>query len=82
MKKNDREQKTVHHRKPRSKGGTDHPSNISHVKRKFHEAYHLLFADKSPEEVAKMLTDTWIDPHWELLAVKKKEVPTSGFEKY
>lgn len=82
MKKNDREQKTVHHRKPRSKGGTDHPENISQVKRKFHEAYHLLFADKSPQQVATILTDIWIDPAWELTATLKKPPLKTSFDDY
>lgn len=66
--KNSPNQQTAHHRKPRSKGGEDTIGNISIVKRKFHEAYHLLFADKSPVEVAKMLTDIWVDPQWEIVA--------------
>lgn len=77
MKKNDREQKTVHHRKPRSKGGTDHPSNISHVKRKFHEAWHLMFADKSPLEIAELINEIWLDPEYYFMCVERKNVSFS-----
>lgn len=71
MKKNDKEQKTVHHRRPRSKGGMDTPANLSMVKRKFHEAYHLLFADKDPHQIAELLNDIWIDPYWKLIVIKR-----------
>ena len=83
MKRNSPDEKTIHHRKPKSKGGDDTVGNLSTVKRKFHEAYHLLFADKSPEEVASLLTDIWIDPAWKLTAtLKKPPLKNSGFDNY
>ena len=62
-----------HHRLPRSQGGGSKDGNIVIVPSNLHRAYHVLFANMLPEEVAKTLTDTWIDPKFELIA-KKKEV--------
>lgn len=68
-----RDDLTRHHRKPRSKQGTNDDRNISLVFWKKHEAYHLLFGNKSPEEVAKILTETWIDPDFVLLAIHREK---------
>ena len=65
-----------HHRKPKSLGGTDHPSNLVIVPQNRHAAYHLLFNEGDPEYVAMVLNQTWIDPEYELV-VKRKEVTKS-----
>lgn len=62
-----------HHRRPRSRGGSDHTSNISIVRKKDHVAYHRLFGNMLPDEVAAMLTDTWIDREYYLVAVPYKK---------
>lgn len=73
LKPNPQDQKTIHHRKCLSNGGTNELRNLSLVKRKFHEAYHLLFANGTPHDVAQILTDIWIDPDYELIVKKKSK---------
>lgn len=82
-KKNGPEQMTKHHRVPRSMGGASTDDNISIVKRKHHEAYHLLFLNGSPEDIARYLNEVWIDPKLELI-VKIREGPIThtGFKDY
>ena len=67
-----RSKNTQHHRRPRSTGGDSNPENISFVTEKEHRAYHLLFANKEPRVIARILTKRWIDPEWRLVAYKKK----------
>ncbi len=64
-----------HHRRPRSRGGSNHPNNISVVRRSDHKAYHRLFSNMLPDELAAMLTDTWIDPDYYLVAIPRKKPP-------
>lgn len=67
------DRKTIHHRKCVSNGGTDRIRNLSLVKSKQHEAYHLLFANGTPHDVAQILNDIWIDPDYELIVKKRKK---------
>lgn len=62
-----------HHRLPRSRGGTNHDRNISIVERELHRAWHRLVGNMTADEVAAMLTDTWIDPEYYLVAVPRKK---------
>lgn len=55
---------TRHHRKPASRGGGNEDRNICLIPRKYHEAYHLLFANGSPEEVCDILNKYFIDPDY------------------
>ena len=61
-----------HHRRPRSRGGTDHHSNISHVRQTDHRAWHTLFGNMLADEVAAMITDTYIDSDYYLVAIPRK----------
>jgi hypothetical protein len=63
-----------HHRKPRSRGGSNHPSNLVWVKKEQHVAFHRLFGNATPQEVARILNETWIDNDWQLIAIKKPPV--------
>ena len=62
-----------HHRKPKVKGGSGklNSPNMVEVRVDHHRAYHLLFGTENPTEVARILTETWIDPDWELIARRK-----------
>lgn len=60
-----------HHRLPRSRGGSNSPHNISIVERKLHRAWHMLVGNMTADEAAAMLTDTWIDPDYYLVAVPR-----------
>lgn len=61
-----------HHRVPRSKGGTNDPRNISLVQENMHIAYHTLFKNKSPEEIAFVLNKYWIDPDKLFIVIDNK----------
>lgn len=63
-----------HHRLPRSRGGSNHPGNISLVERELHRAWHRLVGNMNAEEVAHMLTDTWIDSNYYLVAIPRKKI--------
>jgi len=62
-----------HHRKAKVNGGSGQLTspNMVEVDVLEHRAYHLLFGTKTPEQVAAILNKTWIDPDYELIAVKK-----------
>lgn len=64
-----------HHRKPKVFGGSGDlaSGNMVQVDIQKHRAWHLLFDTVSPQEVAKRITATWIDPEWELVARRKND---------
>lgn len=67
-----------HHRIAKTNGGAggygDMMSpNLVRVSRVKHDAYHTLFGTKSPTEVARILTETWIDSAWELKVVARRK---------
>ena len=64
-------QMSKHHRKTKLRNGTDADSNISIVPVTWHQAYHTLFWDLSPQEIARMLNEVWIDPSWRLVVVRR-----------
>ena len=66
---------TRHHRKPKSLGGGNEDRNIALIPRKFHEAYHLLFANGSPEEVCDVLNKYFIDPDFILVPHRVSKTP-------
>ena len=70
-----------HHRKCRSHGGSNHPSNISMVRANQHRAYHVLFQNMTPVEVADLLTEIWIDPAYEMVA-KRRPPPIKKYIPY
>ena len=63
-----------HHRRPRSRGGKNDARNISIVPVHQHRAYHTLFANLLPREVALILNNTWIDPDYYLVAIPRKKL--------
>lgn len=65
---------TKHHRKPRCNGGNNKNENISKVQMKRHEAYHLLFNEGDPQYIAKVLSETWIDPDYVMIAVRRSDI--------
>jgi len=76
MKERDR-----HHRLPRSRGGQNGGGNVVTVPQNHHRAYHLLFGNMIPKEMAKMLTDTWIDPAYYLVAIPRQKSQRKTFTK-
>ena len=61
----------THHRVPKVRGGKG-GSNTIRVRRVLHIAYNQLFSTLDPEGVAKVLNETWIDPHYKLVAIPRK----------
>lgn len=65
-----------HHRLPRTRGGSNSAHNISIVERKLHVAWHQLVGNMNAQEVARMLSDTWIDADYYLVAVPRHRSST------
>ena len=63
----------IHHRKPISLGGTNHPNNLVRVSKIAHMHWHSLFGALPIEEIVKLLNDTWLDPTYVLVCVKTEE---------
>ena len=61
-----------HHKLARSRGGGNNAANISIVPIEHHRAYHRLFGRGVPHEIAHILTETWVDPNWEIIARKRE----------
>jgi hypothetical protein len=64
---------TKHHRKSRHNGGITNEKNISFVPFFQHMAYNILFNDghMSALQIARNLTDIWIDPDFILVAIQR-----------
>jgi hypothetical protein len=60
-----------HHRKPISRGGKTTPQNLSMVSCVKHRAWHTLFANMSPPEIAEEINSVWLDPDFMLKALLK-----------
>lgn len=65
--------KDRHHRRPKSLGGGASERNISSVPAKYHRAWHLLFSNDSPQEIARKITEIWIDPDYYVIAIPRKK---------
>lgn len=63
-----------HHRKPKKLGGSGKAGspNMVHVPIVKHRAWHTLFDTSTPEEIARIINETWIDPLYELVLTKKE----------
>jgi len=55
---------SIHHRQPRSLGGDSKRENISLVPDEAHQSWHRLFQNYTPEEIAKVINGTWLDPRY------------------
>ena len=53
---------TRHHRRPRSLGLNNEPENISYIKFKKHQAWHMLFGDMSAHQIAEEINKLYLDP--------------------
>lgn len=65
------DKKTKHHRKTKKHGGSSEKHNISHVSDKKHKAYHTLFGTMTSNEMARELTQRWIDPEDVMISMPK-----------
>lgn len=64
---------TTHHRKCKSNGGTNHPSNLSFLPHSRHAAWHYLFGNLEAPQIVELINQLYLDPNWEL-TVKRKPV--------
>lgn len=64
---------TKHHRRPKSRKGTGKPSNISYVKESQHRAFHTMFGNKHPEDIAEYLNAVWLDPDYYFICVRRRK---------
>lgn len=71
-----------HHKKCTSNGGDNSKDNVSWVSRARHQAWHILTGNTHPEEIAEVINRDFLDPDYELVAVKvnpnAKPYPTRG----
>ena len=61
-----------HHRKPRSLGGTSESRNMSEVPSNKHEAWHTLFYNLRPPDIAHLINQYYLDPDYEFV-VRRRE---------
>lgn len=63
---------TKHHRKLKSLGGSDEDRNIAMVKDKKHKAWHIVFSNKTTEQIVWELNNVWLDPDYEITLKKRR----------
>jgi hypothetical protein len=62
----------LHHRLPRSHKGTNAKENLVRVPQVLHRAWHLMFRNWLPPQIAQELNKTWISPKWKMVAFEIK----------
>ena len=65
--------RNLHHRKCRSNGGKTIKENLSDVSQVKHRAWHTLFENMTPEEIAEEINRVWIDPNYHFVCVKHEK---------
>lgn len=61
-----------HHRRPRSLGGDSSDRNMIQVDAAKHIAWHQLFRNYNPIQIAIIINNVWLDSDWELVARRKE----------
>jgi len=64
MTRGKRDYKSKHHIIPKARGGNNSLENIAMVDNKSHEAYHIIFRDKTPEEIVEHLVKKYWGNNW------------------
>jgi len=65
MRKRKSKHNSRHHINPRSVGGDFSPENIVRVNSKKHEAYHILFDNRRPDEIIERLVNNYWNGQWD-----------------
>jgi hypothetical protein len=65
-----------HHRLPRSAGGRNTKDNMVRVPQALHRAWHLLFRNWLPPQIADELNKTWISKQWRMVAFTRPQKGT------
>jgi hypothetical protein len=63
--------KNKHHRKCKSRGGSDDATNISVVTMDKHVLWHAMFGNMTPPEIANEINNVWIDPSFEFVCQRR-----------
>ncbi len=72
MRKREKRGLTKHHRRPKAQNGTDEEDNIIYLPRAEHQAWSTLFKGyQSPIEIARQISERYLDPNWQLIAIRK-----------
>jgi 5-methylcytosine-specific restriction endonuclease McrA len=64
---------SLHHRKPRSLGGKTTRENTVFLTKSKHEAWHTLFSNMTPYEIANEINKFYLDPDFFMVAVNRKD---------
>lgn len=59
--------KSVHHRRPRSRGGKTNKRNCCKVNSDRHHHWHALFGNMSGEEIMNEFNSCWLDPRFKIV---------------
>ena len=65
---------TTHHRCPKSKGGKNNPENLSMIPEKQHRGWHTLFHNYTPDVIARIINNVYLDPNYKLLALRNDQL--------
>jgi hypothetical protein len=64
---------TLHHKKPRSIGGSRHETrNHSWVPRIQHNAWHTIFQNETAQEICHKINKMFLDPDYRFVCIKKQ----------
>lgn len=64
---------TRHHRRPTSIGGTDEDYNISMIPEKHHQAWHTLFGNMTPFQIAEEINAKYLDMKYVLEVNRRRK---------
>ena len=67
------QERSRHHRKMKCHGGKTTKHNISNVSVKEHRAWHILFKDRCPEDIAAYINGVWLDPDYQFVCINRKQ---------
>lgn len=56
---------TKHHIMPKSRGGKSNLENIVGLKESEHRAYHVIFSNKTPDEIVEHLAEKYWKGQWD-----------------
>jgi hypothetical protein len=60
-----------HHKKCRSNGGKTTRRNVIEIKDNLHRAWHTLFGNMLPHEIARLISKTYLDPDYQMVCQLK-----------
>jgi len=64
-----------HHKKCRANGGKTSIRNVILIQDNLHRAWHTLFGSMSGVEIARVITNVFLDPDYQMICQQKKNCP-------